>query len=238
MYGLVKALLGRSSRYGFGARSGVAKALHRGAFHGPIGFAALVSGLACAQPATDNDYYTTKDAALLRSVERYHVQVAEEKIRTKYYSSARQDVDFVLRYFPNHPQGLLLMVQLCTDRSITQPCDLDLVFENAIAVNPNAAGTYVTQGVYLHRIKRYSKAIASYQRALAIDPSSVNAHYDLGLAYLETKQYDLANEQAQRAYGLSAPLPGLRARLQQLGQWKPVAAMPADTQGGRQAADH
>jgi Tfp pilus assembly protein PilF len=184
--------------------------------------APLVAGLAGAQ-ATDNDYYTTTDTTLLRTVERYHVVPAEEKIRTKFYSAARGDVDFVLRYFPNHPKGLLLMAQMCAD-GVTQHCDLDVVFEKAIAINPNVAGTYVTQGVYLHRVKRYREAIASYQRALAIDPNSLNGRYNLALAYLETKQYDLANQEAQRAYALGAPFPGLRDRLKHAGQWKPAAA--------------
>jgi Tfp pilus assembly protein PilF len=197
--------------------------------------APLVADLVGAQ-ATDNDYYTTTDTTLLRTVERYHVVPAEEKIRTKFYSAARADVDFVLRYFPNHPKALLLMAQLCTDRA-TPHCELDTVFEKAIAINPNVAGTYVTQGVYLHRVKRYREAIASYQRGLAIDPNSINAHYNLALAYLETKQYDLANEEAQRAYALGAPFPGLRDRLKQSGQWKPVAATPAPQPGSSAAAD-
>ena len=138
----------------------------------------------------------------------------------------------MLRYFPNHPKGLLLLAQMCAE-GVTQHCDLDVVFEKAIATNPNVAGTYVTQGVYLHRVKRYREAIASYQRALAIDPDSLNGHYNLGLAYLETKQYDLANQEAQRAYALGAPFPGLRDRLKKSGQWKPVAA----AQPGSGAAD-
>jgi Tfp pilus assembly protein PilF len=196
--------------------------------------ALLVAGLAGAQ-ATDNDYYTTTDTTLLRTVERYHVVPAEEKIRTKFYSAARGDVDFVLRYFPNHPKGLLLLAQMCAE-GVTQHCDLDGVFEKAIAINPDVAGTYVTQGVYLHRVKRYREAIASYQRALAIDPNSINGHYNLALAYVETKQYDLANQEAQRAYALGAPFPGLRDRLKQAGQWKPVAASPAPQSGATGAA--
>ncbi|MEP6997743.1 MAG: tetratricopeptide repeat protein [Betaproteobacteria bacterium] len=190
--------------------------------------ALLVAGLARAQPV-DNDYYANGGTVLLSTVERYHILPAEEKMRIKYYSSARQDLDFVLRYFPNHPQGLLLMVQLCTERT-QQACDLDFLFEKAIAVNPNVAGPYVTRGVYLHRVKRYAEAIASYQRALALNPDSMNTHYNLALAYLETKQYGLANEHAQRAYELGAPLPGLRERLKQIRQWKPVAATGADSQ--------
>jgi hypothetical protein len=174
----------------------------------------------------DNDYYTNTDAALLRSVERFHVIRAESEIRSKYYVPARADLDFALRYFPNHPQGLLLMVQLCSEYK-QQACDLDLIFERAIAVNPDVAGTYTTQGVYLHRVKRYSDSIKSYQRALELDPDSMNAHYNIALAYLELKDYKRANEHAQRAYALGAPVPGLRERLNHLGQWKPAETTPA-----------
>jgi tetratricopeptide (TPR) repeat protein len=190
----------------------------------------LAVTVACATPVfaqkTDNDYYTNTDVALLRSVEKFHVIRAESEIRSKYYVPARADLDFTLRYFPNHPQGLLLMVQLCSENK-QQGCDLDLTFERAIAVNPNVAGTYTTQGVYLHRVKRYSDAIKSYQRALELDPDSMNAHYNIALAYLELKDYERANEHAQRAYALGAPVPGLRDRLKHLGQWKPAEATPA-----------
>ncbi|HEY2863976.1 MAG TPA: tetratricopeptide repeat protein [Casimicrobiaceae bacterium] len=179
----------------------------------------------CAQKA-DNDYYTNTDAALLRSVEKYHVIRAEDEIRSKYYAPARADLDFALRYFPNHPRGLLLLVQLCSEYK-QQGCDLDLIFERAIAVNPNAVGTYITQGVYLHRVKRYSDAVKSYQRALELDHDSMNAHYNIALAYLELKEYDRANEHAQRAYALGAPVPGLRERLKHLGRWRPAEETPA-----------
>ncbi len=179
----------------------------------------------CAQK-TDNDYYTNTDAALLRSVETYHVIRAEGEIRSKYYAPARADLDFTLRYFPNHPRGLLLMVQLCSEYK-QQGCNLDLIFEKAIAVNPGAVGTYIAQGVYLHRVKRYSDAIKSYQRALEIDHDSMSAHYNIALAYLELKEYGRANEHAQRAYALGAPVPGLRERLRHLGQWRPAEAPPS-----------
>ena len=183
----------------------------------------------------DNDYYTNTDVALLRSVERYHVIRAEGEIRSKYYVPARADLDFALRYFPNHPQALLLMVQLCSEYK-QQGCDLDLIFEKAIAVNPNVAGTYTAQGVYLHRVKRYADAVKSYQRALELDRDSMNAHYNIALSYLELKEYGLANEHAQRAYELGAPVPGLRERLKHLGQWRPAEAAPASARAAAPTA--
>ena len=77
-------------------------------------------------------------------------------------------------------------------------------FENAIAVNPDVAATYVLQGIYLYRAKRLPAAVTSLEKAVKLDPDSLNAHYNLGLVYFETKQFELANAHAQRAYQLGA----------------------------------
>jgi tetratricopeptide (TPR) repeat protein len=187
--------------------------------------AGLVAAITAQAQIVQRDYYTSRDTELLNNLDRYHVIPAEQKISKHLYAYARADIDFILQYYPNHPQALLLLVQLCNEPG--QRCDLDMIFENAIAINPNAAGTYVTQGVSLHRVKRFADAIKAYKRALSLNPSSVNGHYNLGLAYLETKQYVLANEEAGRAYALGAPLPGLRDRLKQLKQWKPLDPAPS-----------
>jgi len=189
-------------------------------------FALLVAATAFGQ-VIDNDYYSPqRDNNLLRLVENAHLGVAEQKIRAKYYNYARGDIEFILRFYPNHPRGLQLMVHVCSEPD--QRCDLQWVFEKAIATNPKVAGTYVAEGIYLHGIKRYGEAIKAYQHAIALDASSMNAHYNLGLAYLDTKQYDLANLEAGHAYALGAQLPGLRDRLKRLGKWKPDGTAPTD----------
>jgi tetratricopeptide (TPR) repeat protein len=128
---------------------------------------------------------------------------------------------FIIRFFPNHPTALVQMVQLCSEWRASK-CYLDTLFDNAIARKPDAPATYVAQGIWLHRSKKYASAIAVYHKALTLDPSSINAHYNLGLTYFETRQYDLANEEAQQAYALGAPLPGLREQLTKVGRWKPL----------------
>jgi tetratricopeptide (TPR) repeat protein len=191
---------------------------------------AIVIAAGAAVPAaaqeTDNEYYASRGTPLLRTVEHYHLYPAEEKFRARTYEQAFNDLTFILRYFPNHPRALLLMVQLCTEWKSSH-CTLDMVFEKAIAIKPDAPGTFVANGIYLHRAKRYKDAIASYERALALEPDSMNAHYNLALTYLETRQFAEANQHAQRAYALGATLPGLRQRLQQAQQWNPAAAEPA-----------
>jgi tetratricopeptide (TPR) repeat protein len=190
--------------------------------------ACLQSASALAQPAMNNDYYKSAGTELLRSVERYHVGPASDKLRTHQYESASGDIDFTLRYFPNHPQGLSLLMQLCEQRK-SGSCAPELlsdVFARAVAANPEAAPTYVAQGIYLYRIKQLPDAITSLEKATTLDPDSLNAHYNLGLVYLEAKKYEQANVHAQRAYQLGATMPGLRDKLKKAGQWKPLPAPP------------
>ena len=194
-----------------------------------LGTAAAVVALACiclgstpalAQP-TNNDYYKGAGTELLRTVEKYHLGPATDKLHSRAYESGAGDIWFILTYFPNHPRGLMLLIELC-EQWKSPRCDVQERFENAIAVNPDVAATYALQGIYLFRAKRLPAAIASFEKALTLDPNSLNAHYNLGLAYFETKQFELANAHAQRAYQLGASVPGLRDKLKRAGQWKPI----------------
>ena len=194
-----------------------------------LGTAAAMLALACiclgsapavAQP-TNNDYYKGAGTELLRNVEKYHLGLATDKLRSRSYESGAGDIGFMLNYFPNHPRGLMLLIELC-EQWKSPRCDLQERFENAIAVNPNVAATYVLQGIYLYRAKRLPAAVTSLEKAVKLDPDSLNAHYNLGLVYFETKQFELANAHAQRAYQLGASVPGLRDKLKRAGQWKPI----------------
>lgn len=193
-------------------------------------------GVAAAQDLLNNDYYTInrtpRGTELLASVEKYHLGLAEEELRRKRYEAAKGDIVFMLNSFPNHPQALLLMVDLC-GRWKSPVCadDLPNRFNRAIAVNPRAPATFVIMGIWQQRRGAYPDAIGSYRQALALDPDSVNGHYNLGLAYFDAKQYDLANAHAQQAYRLGAQLPGLRDKLTRAGRWNPDAAPPPAASG-------
>lgn len=163
---------------------------------------------------------------LLRTVEYHHQRLGVEKIRAGNYQSAFHEFVYVLGPFPNHPEALRGLDEVC--RRVKAPgCDMESRFEKAIAVNPEAAGTYVIQGIHLSRSGKHSAGIESYKRAIALQPDSSVAHYNLGLAYVETKDYARANEHAQKAYALGFPLPGLREKLKRAGQWKPSEAPSA-----------
>src|SRR5438552_10900083 len=72
-------------------------------------FAALAGGVHAQ--SVNNDYYDPQNEALLRTVERYHLYPGQELFRQRRYDQAYSDFLFILRYFPNHPQTLVLMLQ-------------------------------------------------------------------------------------------------------------------------------
>ena len=183
--------------------------------------ACVTPSLAQSDKPRDFSEVQRNEPGVLVILDRLHIQLGDQKLRQRWYEGAFQEARYVLNLVPNHPQGLILLVQAC-EQWKSPKCNVEEAFRRALAINPDVAGTYTTQGIYLHRARKYTEAIESFKRALDLDPNSVNAQYNIGLTYIETKQYDLANQHAQQAYALGAPFPGLRNRLQKVGYWKPA----------------
>ena len=156
----------------------------------------------------------------LRNVERYHYGPAVEKLRRKQYAYALADIEFVLRYFPNHPNALDLIGDWGVATKRTEIAEEH--FKKAIALYPEHDATYTVYGTFLHKVRRVDEAIAQYKKALELNPESPYANYNLGLAYVERKNYAQANAHAQKAYRLGMTFPALRQKLQAAGAWRPI----------------
>ena len=188
------------------------------------------AGIVHAQQVNGFDYYAPRTASAditrLKNVEEYHIGPSQQKMAKRQWAYAHQDLEFILRYYPNHPQALSLLSALC-QKWPDRKCNADEWYEKAVSLNANAAPTFLLHGMHLHRKQKYPEAVKAYTRAIELTPNSVDAHYNIGLTYLELKQYDLANQHAQKSYQLGAYLPGLRNKLQQMGHWNPNAIVPA-----------
>ena len=204
------------------------RALARGQWRFIVACCLFTAATAAGAQQGNRDYYganlTKSGAHLLRLVEQHHIEPGVRKMRAGSYGFARDDFEFILRYFPNHPRVLALYSELCDVRWKKPLCDTDLFFRKAIEVNERVPETFIINGVHLQRVNRLPEAIESYKRAIALDPASGNAHYNLGLIYVEQKQFELANRHAQLAYALGIQFPGLRDKLTQAGQWTPLDA--------------
>lgn len=195
-----------------------------------------IAGSAWAQVDVNraNDYVASQGTSALAVVESYHLGPCQQRYRERDWPRAKNECDFILRIFPNHPTALLLVAQVC-EQWKSGACLVDDIFERAVAINPKAAQTFVVQGIYFNRVRNYPTAIDRFKKALALDADNMNAHYNLALTYVDTKQFDLANTHAQRAYALGATPDGLRNRLKQAGRWNPDATVAGSTASGTPA---
>ena len=197
-----------------------------------IGFVLLWSCNMAFGQAGNRDYYNpgtgTDEKAIFENVHSYHLQPAYDALKRGNWKSAHDNFEFILNGFPNSPQALNGMSELCVNKWKSPQCDADSWFDKAIARNPTIATTWVIYGIHLERKKLPREAVEKFEHALELNPDDINAHYNLGLAYFDLKEYDKANQQAQRSYALGAPLPGLRDKLMRAGAWKPAAASQSD----------
>lgn len=199
-------------------------------------FALGVASAAWAQEG-NRDFYnpgtSPNDRDIFKNVHAYHLQPGIDAMARRDYIHAYSEFLFILKFYPNQPDVLNMMSELCVNRWKSPQCDIDPWFPKAIDRNPNVAKTYVVYGMHLQRQGKHDQAIAELGKALKLQPDSINANYTLGLVYLAKKDYVNANRYAQAAYALGAELPGLRDQLVRAGKWKPLdQPLAAPTAGG------
>jgi predicted Zn-dependent protease len=145
----------------------------------------------------------------LANAERYHMgQSVIESIAKGRYKEALPDIDFVLRYFPNHPMGLQLLTSIAVlSKNRALPIQY---FEKAIALYPKHAITYAQYGWYYVTIDRVDIGIRKLQDAIELDRQLTAAYIWLAHAYDKKGQSQLAREAAARAreLGYNGALPG------------------------------
>lgn len=189
---------------------------------------ALAATLASAAPTynergrcTAGCNYYEGDSGHIWAVEKYHLGPAKQKLSDGRTTYAMQDIEFMLRHFPNNPNALMLLEPAA--QRLGQPDMPVRYFKQAIDAYPDEAMTYLVYGMYLQKRGQTGDAIAQYQRALALNPKLPDGHYNLGLALVKSKRYAEANAHAVSAYQLGHPMPGLRNQLQRAGAWNPDA---------------
>jgi len=179
-----------------------------------------------AAPGVPESYYGNHSKEHLAAVERHHLQQGRDKAKWDNPTYAWRDVEFILRHFPNHPDALMLAIDLSLkSRDMSRAREL---FEKAVIFDPMPAAPWVIYGLFFHRHGQLDDAIMRYQEALKRDPNMVEAHYNLGLAYFALKQYEKASQAAQRAYALGYPLLGLRKKLENAGKWQAIPETTSD----------
>lgn len=182
-----------------------------------------------------NDYYDPDSwiQNYVNLVEKHHLEPAKEQISKGYTTSTTgqrvrniwEELDFTLRWFPNHPEGLRVMAQWLPKYPHPPGKTVEYYFEKAISYQPTPtlrpvdANVRVLYGIYLHKSGKLERALEQYKLALQINPRNPEIHYNLGLLYVAQTKYTNALEHAKKAYSAGYPLPGLRNKLITAGVW-------------------
>jgi tetratricopeptide (TPR) repeat protein len=173
------------------------------------------------------DYRTDKNK--LGVVEQYHFTPKVEALKSGEHSYLGDDLDYVLRAFPNHPRALMAMARLAERDHSRQPqgagYTVECYFKRAIRFRPEDATARMVYGSFLARQKKYPEAIEQLKAAEQSSDENANLHYNLGLVYFEVGKFDSALQHAHRAYQLGFELPGLRNKLKRAGKWKEVESL-------------
>lgn len=175
------------------------------------------------------DYRDSRFAHDLQTVEKHHFNLNVQSL-TKGQSSSDLggDLEFILRYFPNHHKALDAMGRLSRRQARgtilsdgkVQRRDAAVFFERAVKFAPDDGIVRMLYGIHLQLTKAGSKARLHYEAALELEPAAPEVHYNAGLFYLDIDETELALEHARRAYENGYPLPGLRNKLQLAGIWQ------------------
>ncbi len=176
--------------------------------------------------------YRSPHPAELRRVELFHYNKDVELLR-KGQSSVNigEDLEFVLRYFPNHVRALNSMMQLGKREKTNRPRGnrdtIDCWFQRARVFRPDDGMVSLIYALWLVHRGDKSAAIAELEAARASTVETTGTfEYNLGLAYLEVGDYEKALQAAHKAYALGYSLPGLRNRLTRAGKWQDPPSPP------------
>ena len=121
-------------------------------------------------------------------------------IRAEKPDRAIPDLQFILRWVPNHPLGLALMANV--SQMIQKPNLGVNYFNQAVHLFPNHALTYAQYGKFLYDLKKNGKAIELLRKAISLDSKLGVAYGWLSLVYSSNGKSELAAETANKAKSL------------------------------------
>jgi Tfp pilus assembly protein PilF len=197
---------------------------------------ALLALVAAAAPAradcppyvkteVGGDYNDAGDRRDLQVVESYHFTPAVENLKHGNRGYLGGDLSYTLEHFPNHHRALSALAKLALREKKAQPqgakFNIECFFQRALGYRPKDAKVHSIYAGYLMARDKLDDARAHLDLAVQLEPDNATSHYNLGLLHFKQKDYAAARQSAERAYGLGFPLPGLRNKLSEAGQWQP-----------------
>ncbi len=171
----------------------------------------------------------------MAEVEGHHLSPDVVNLVKGQTSTIGGDLDFVLRYFPNHHVALSSMLRLGEKEKRSTPMgakySVECYFKRALTFRPDDGVVRTIYASYLYKAGKSAEALDQFNRAVQSGEDNPNTNYNIGLVYFDLKDYEKALLFAHRAYGSGFPLQGLRNKLKKAGKWKEPAAR-GDSGGG------
>ena len=174
------------------------------------------------------DYWADQDK--LGIVEEFHFTKEIARMDPAVTDIGNQ-LDYVLRAFPNHPYALGNTMKL-RERSGSEKIpgmnfSVACYLERAIRFRPKDRTVRVIYAEYLGKTGKKAEAI-NQLLAVQLPGKADNSylHYEIGLLYFDLGDFEKSLDYAQRAYRQGATLSGLKNKLVRAGKWRDA---PAET---------
>lgn len=170
------------------------------------------------------DYTDPTERKMLAPVERHHFRENTQLLQPEPGGKPPgTNLDFVLRWYPNHYPALNLMARLAEKEHTDHPAGTmypaECYFKRAIQFRPKDPALHLLYGNFLVQQDRLKDAEAEYLKSEELNPENPELDYNLGLLYVKMKKYPEAVKRAKKAYAGGMTFPGLREQLKESGHW-------------------
>lgn len=169
----------------------------------------------------------------IRDVNANHLIHIKPDLAGGRVNHALGQIHYILIRIPNHYEAFQWLGKIATKypgreydpdqigagEELAFPPTVECYYDRAFRYRPNDSNLRLLFAIHYHITDQLDKAIEQYKIAESMRENSPDIQYNLGLAYFDRKEYDLSAVHAQRAYALGYPLPGLRNKLQAVGEW-------------------
>ncbi len=170
------------------------------------------------------DVTAAKDQLRISQIEGHHFDADTENLIRGMTGSIGADIDFLVRYSPNHHRGLAALVRLALRDKTPKPNGLLIPVEcyllRGIEFKPTDAEVYKIYATYLARLNRNDEALTRFEQAEKLAPDDPVIAYNIGLLLTEKRDFERARTYAHKAYAGGLQFPGLRDKLARQGQWR------------------
>lgn len=150
------------------------------------------------------DYFSAgeslQSATWLRDVDAYHTTQVMKYVRENNLTRALAELNYTLRHFPNHPQGLLF-AELVSGLS-KAPGIAVTYYEKAVSMYPNQALTQAQFGRYLASLGKVDEGVERLKGAIKMNSKMAAAHAWLAEVYYHKGDRKMAAESIKQARAL------------------------------------